>query len=255
MEPLVSPLLAREGFRHAFFTRDGGVSEGAFASLNFAWSNGDDEARVRENLARGAAFLGVLPAHLYFLSQVHGVDVHEVDAGDRWDEVVTREGDAIVSRDPRVACGVRAADCVPILIADARSGAVAAVHSGWRGTVLDVVASAIARLVALTTEPPHLVAAVGPHISLAAFEVGDEVAREIESASAAVGAVDRARWDKPHVDLRAIVHAELVRAGVAAIDHLEGCTFGDPSRFFSYRRDGRASGRHLAAIVPREHSL
>ena len=115
MTPLVSTLLAGEGFRHAFFTRAGGVSEGAFASLNFAWSNGDDEARVRENLARGAAFLGVSPSNLYFLSQVHGTQVEAVTSADAWDEVVKVEGDAVVSRDPRVACAVRMADCVPVL--------------------------------------------------------------------------------------------------------------------------------------------
>ena len=255
MTPLVSPLLDREGFRHAFFTREGGVSEGAFASLSFAWSNGDAEARVRENIARGARFLGVAPGHLFFLSQVHGAVVHEVTGSDDWDDVVEREGDAIVSCDRRVACGVRVADCVPILLADVVSGAVCAVHSGWRGTVLDVVAAGVDRLRAVAKGSPRIVAAVGPHISLAAFEVGDEVASEIERACPVPSAVDRTSHAKPHVSLRAIIDDQLRRAGVVAIDHVEGCTFGEPDRFFSYRRDGRASGRHLAAIVPREHSL
>ena len=255
MDPAISRVLRAAGFRHAFFTRHGGVSEGAWGSLNFAWSTGDREELVRENLARGAAFLGVMPEHLFFLSQVHGAHTHVVSRDDRWDDVVLVEGDAMVSRDSRVACGVRIADCVPILIGDVTTGATCAIHSGWRGTVLDVVGAGIAALRRVSPGASHLIAAVGPHISLEAFEVGPEVAGEIERACAMPGAVDRDRFAKPHVSLRTIVDAQLRRAGVETVDHVEGCTFLEPDRFFSFRRDGRASGRHLAAIVPRDNSL
>jgi hypothetical protein len=255
MEPALSSVLRDAGFRHAFFTRAGGVSEGAFGSLNFAWSTGDREPLVRENLKRGAAYLGIDAEHLYFLSQVHGAHAHVVSRDDRWDDVVLVEGDAMVSRDPAVACGVRVADCVPILVGDVTTGATCAIHSGWRGTVLDVVGSGIAALRRVAPGASRLVAAVGPHISLESFEVGPEVADEIERACALPGAVDRDRFAKPHVDLRVIVDAQLRKAGVEVVDHITGCTFRDPDRFFSFRRDGRASGRHLAAIVPRDNSL
>lgn len=242
---LTSPLLARHGFRHAFFTREGGVSEGAYESLNFSVSAGDLPERVAENLARARAALEV--DALYFLSQVHGVVVVEVDASVAPESFVHREGDAVISRVSGAAACVRVADCAPVLIGGLRSGAVAAVHAGWRGAAAGVVARAVERLRALVGEEP-LVAAIGPHISVEAFEVGDDVAGEL-AARALVDVVDRTRA-RPHVDLRKMLEAEL-RALGADVDHVPGCTFGDRARFFSFRRDGKASGRHLAAIVPR----
>lgn len=253
MQPsaLTSPLLERAGFRHAFFTRHGGVSQGAYSSMNFAWSTGDDRELVLENVRRAAARLGVEPARLFYLSQVHGDVCHTVSADSRWDQVLLIEGDAIASRDTRVACGVRTADCVPILLADAQTGAVSAIHAGWRGAELDIAARAIEHLRDMTGEPGRLIAAIGPHISPSAFEIGDEVAERIERASPATGVVLRAAGQKPHADLRAMVEAQLRRAGVAEVDHVQGCTVNEPELYFSFRRDGARSGRHLAAIVPR----
>jgi YfiH family protein len=251
--PLGSPLLAREGFRHAFFTREGGVSAPPFDSLSFAWSNGDAEASVRENLRRAARSLSVPLERLYFLSQVHGTDVVRLSGDEDRDEVVLRRGDATISTAPGVACGVRVADCVPVLVGDRRSGAVAAIHSGWQGTVLDVVRAAVVALRAAIGDDGDLVAAIGPHIERCCFEVGDDVAEKLASASPALDVVDRARGPKPHVDLRRIVRAQLRALGLsdAAIDDVAGCTKCDATRFFSYRRDRERSGRHLAAIVVR----
>lgn len=251
MTPLLSPLLTRHGFRHAFFTREGGVSEGPYATLNFAWSTGDDEARVRENLARAAAYLGVPADKVFFLSQTHGTDVHRVDAADDRELVVRKEGDAVVSTDAGVAAGVRVADCVPVLVADVKSGGVAAIHSGWRGTVADVVAASVRALREVVPAGAELIAAVGPHLSVAGFEIGEDVAQTIEQASPVPDVIDRTSYAKPHADLRRVVDAQLRRAGVTEIDHVEGCTLLDAARFFSFRRDGQKSGRHLAAIVPR----
>jgi polyphenol oxidase len=231
------------------------VSEGAYESLNFAWSTGDHEERVRENLSRAAAHLGVLPERVFFLSQVHGTETHTISRASAWDDVILAEGDAMMSTDPEVACGVRAADCVPILVGDRRSGAALAIHSGWRGTVKGIVSCAIERLRELTGGEGKLIAAVGPHISLEAFEIGEEVAREIEEGCGVPGAVVRERFPRPHASLRAIVDAQLRRSGVSEIDHVDGCTVTDRTRFFSFRRDGARSGRHLASIVPRQHAL
>ena len=247
---LRSSLLTRAGFRHAFFTREGGVSEGAYATLNFAWSTGDDEARVRENLARAARLLEIAPGRLFFLSQVHGVTCREVSSASPWEEVVRTEGDALVSTDPAVACAVRSADCVPILIADERSGAACAVHSGWRGAVSDAAAAGVRALGRRAGGEARLIAAIGPHISAGAFEVSPEVALELEAASPCPGVVDRS-GPRPRVDLRTMVEAQLLRAGVAEVDHVPGCTVSSPELFFSYRRDGARSGRHLSAVVPR----
>jgi len=255
-EYLESRLLRAAGFRHAFFTRRGGVSEGPFATLNFSAAAGDSDSAVSENLARAAAALGVQVTRLYFLTQVHGNRTCQLVGDEAAEDVRERSGDAILSRCPDLACCVRVADCVPILIGDQFSGEAAAVHAGWRGAVAGVVPAAVAELASGGGKPARMVAAIGPHISLAAFEVSEPVAAQLASASTAADVVDRSRSPRPHVDLGRLIRAQLREAGLAddAIDDIRGCTVGEPDSFFSYRRDGKRSGRHLAAIVPRAAS-
>jgi polyphenol oxidase len=250
-ELLESSLLRDAGFRHAFFTRRGGVSSGAYESLSFSIAAGDTANNVRENLERAGIALGVPGARIHFLSQVHGRVARVLNGDEDQTALIHVEGDALVSRAPGLACGVRSADCVPVLIADRRSGAVAAAHAGWRGAVQGVVSAALEALRALVPNP-DLIAAIGPHISLAAFEVSEDVAETILKASRDPDIVDRS-YAKPHVDLRRMLRAELVSQGLshAAVDDVRGCTVLEPERFFSFRRDGKASGRHLSAIVPR----
>jgi YfiH family protein len=247
---LASPLLEGAGFSHAFFTRAGGVSRPPWDSLNFAPGTGDDPAAVRENLARGARILGVPAARLYFLSQVHGVAAQVIAGDEDRDEVLDMVGDIVVTRAPGVGIGVRTADCVPILIADRASGAVAAIHSGWKGTVANAAAAGVRAVRDLVGGRGDLLAAIGPHIEACCFEVGADVAAELAACSPlGEGAVIRGA--KPHVDLRRIVRAQLEAEGIAAasIDDVRGCTVGDRERFHSYRRDGRIGGRLLSAIV------
>jgi YfiH family protein len=131
---------------------------------------------------------------------------------------------------------------------------VAAVHAGWRGTAAQIAPRAVAALCAQAgATPGRLLAALFPHIGSEAFEVGDEVAEQVTaSVPGAEGVVLRGAG-KPHVDLSCALHAQLRAAGLAApaIERVPGCTFSDRERFFSYRRDGAASGRHLAVILPR----
>lgn len=246
---LFSPLLTRHGFRHAFFTRRGGVSEGPYASLNFSFSVGDDATRVDQNLRRAAALLGVAVSRLYFLSQVHGNHCVELDSRADQRHVVFTEGDALVSGETDVACGVRTADCIPVLIGDPVTGRVGAAHAGWRGLVAEVIGQTVRQLVG-DGDVSRCVAAVGPHIEVGAFEVSEEVAEEIRAKSPGVDPVVRGP-QKPHVDLRKVAQAQLEQLGLPAghIDHVAGCTYSDAERFFSFRRDGKASGRHLSAIV------
>lgn len=252
-----SPLLSKAGFRHAFFTRQGGVSLEPFASLSFGTAVGDDPLHVEHNLALAAGALGVAPEHVLFSSQVHGNQARfHRDASTRAD-LITLEGDAIGGCAPANAYGVRTADCVPILLADEHSGAVMAVHAGWRGVVRGVVEAAVACLRAELGRELCLLAAVGPHISRAAFEVSEDVALELERVCPLSGAVEREAAKKPHVDLRFIVTQKLLALGLneAAIDQVGGCTLLEPNRYFSFRRDGKRSGRHLSAIVPRAPAL
>ena len=248
---LQSPLLARAGFRHAFFTRVGGVSRGPYESLSFSLSVGDDREHVAENFRRAAESLGIRAERIYYLSQVHGRQTRVADGKEPAESFLRHEGDAVIARGGELACGVRSADCVPILMGDRETGAVAAIHAGWRGVARGVVGAAVEALRELTGRGGDLLAAIGPHISLRAFEVGEDVAAELEAASDARDVVERTAA-RPHVDLRRIVRAQLVGAGLSpsAVDDVFGCTVTEPERFFSFRRDGAQSGRHLAAIVP-----
>lgn len=248
---LTSPLLSRAGFSHAFFTRRGGVSLPPWSSLNFGGS--DERASLQENLARAARALGVTPERIHFLNQVHGTSAYVIDASSDREVTLRTEGDITLSTSPLVACGVRSADCVTILVGCRKTGAAAAIHSGWRGTAANVAARGLAALHELIGGPPDAVAAIGPHIERCCFEVDEDVAAEL-SGSSSLGdrAVERAEG-RARIELRAIVRAQLEAAGVdgAAIDDVRGCTACDPERFYSFRRDKDESGRMLAAIVAR----
>lgn len=250
---LQSPRLLEAGFTHAFFTRRGGVSSGPFASLNLSPDVGDDPDHVRENSSRAAAVLGVGADRLYMTRQVHGADVLVIDGSEALSAVAARAADASISDAPGLACAVRTADCVPILIGDRESGRVAAVHAGWRGVAANIAGACVRQLSELGSDPRALIAALGPHITAPAFEVGEDVALALERAPGGAGSVIRRSGRKPHVDLAHIVREQLLLAGLDAshVDSVPGCTVADAASFFSHRRDGAASGRLLSAIVPR----
>lgn len=228
------------------------MSEGPYDSLNFSVNVGDEPERVQKNLVLAANALGVEAEKIFFLSQVHGADVVELLGNESRDAVLYRHGDAIWGRTSEVACSVRTADCVPVLVADRATGTVAAIHAGWRGAVAKVVTAAV-EVLRSNGAGTDLIAAIGPHISLDAFEVSEDVAEALESCSPEPGVTRRRPGQKPHVDLRKLVRAELVALGLVndSVDDVPGCTVLEPERFFSFRRDGRESGRLLSAIVPR----
>jgi YfiH family protein len=198
-----------------------------------------------------AQALGVADAALVRMRQVHGVRVFGPARGkplplhyDDWPE-----GDIAISDDPSVAVTVRVADCVPTLLADPRTGAVAAIHAGWKGTAAGAVGEAVRALASrFGTRPGDLVSAVGPSIGPCCYEVGHELVRQFS------GHEDADRWflpgTKPRLDLWQATRDQLVRVGVPRerIHVCELCTFDHPALFHSYRRDGTAAGRLVAAI-------
>lgn len=265
-----SPSLAAHGFRHAFSTRVGGVSAPPFDSLNLARNVGDEPERVLENHRRLALAVGYEVDRLVEVTQVHGSLCLAVDGLARAGEIdVARvrreEADALASARAGLALGVRTADCLPLLLADPETRSVAAVHAGWRGAVAGVVPAAIACLrAAPRVSPPSLLAAIGPHIRSASFEVGGEVQEAFErafaglegaearaSAVARMGPLVTRRDGRAHVSLATLVVAQLLGAGLRLerIDDVGGDTFAEPSTFHSYRRDGARSGRQLSVIV------
>lgn len=227
---------------HGFTDRTGGVSRGRFESLNLGRRWGDDPAAVEENLRRVAAAGEFAPEALRLIRQVHGAAAWRASA-----LVEGAEGDALWARasDGPVVVGVMTADCVPVLLADRAATAVAAIHSGWRGTVANVVGATVKALAGDGVEPADLVAAIGPCIEVEAFEVGDEVASQFDPAY-----VRREPGSRPHVDLVAAVRAQLIASGVPSdsIERVGGCTHSHPERYFSYRRDGAGIGQMLAFV-------
>jgi YfiH family protein len=179
---------------------------------------------------------------------VHGVEAVTVESSLDQEEVRARQGDIVLTHEHATGAAIRTADCVPLLIGCRATRWVAACHSGWQGCVRDAAGASVR---ALRAQGAHdLIAAIGPHISAAAFEVGDDVATQLLNASPDKGIVQRS-GEKPHVDLRRMVRAQLRAAQLTddAIDDVPGCTVLEPARFFSYRRDKNPSGRMLSVIV------
>lgn len=246
VDVLEAPRLRAAGFAHGFTLRTGGVSEGPFATANLGRDLGDDPAAVEENHRRLASALGF--DRLYEVRQVHGRALRQVGAEEDPARVRDESADGLIATQWGVAVGVRVADCVPVLLADPATGAVAAVHAGWRGVEARIVADAVARL----GGRERIRAAIGPHIRQEHFEVGPEVAQRLAAVAEGCEVVVEGSG-RPHVDLAGIVRAQLRAAGVDddRIEDVGGDTYADPARFFSYRRDGGRTGRHLAVVVAR----
>jgi YfiH family protein len=249
---LQSALLTRAGFRHGFSTRSGGVSLAPFDSLNLARNVGDGTDAVKENHRRFAAIVGYQPERLYEVSQVHGAKIELVDPREDPLSFRAREADALWTQERNVAVAIRVADCVPVLVGDPVTGAAMAIHAGWRGVTAGVVPQSLLSLLKQArARAGDLLCAIGPHIGPKAFEVGDDVARQIASAAPDDARVVMGKGPRPRVNLERAVVSQLLAAGVAPanIERVPGCTFSEPARFYSFRRDGARSGRHLAAIV------
>jgi YfiH family protein len=244
MEILESPLLA--AFRHGFTTRDGGVSAPPFERLNLGGAVGDDPTHVAENWRRLERETGLRFARV---RQVHGARVVRADAPCEPGE----EADVVLSAAEGVAACVSVADCVPILLADPGTGAVAAVHAGWRGTLAGAAAAAVEALRREFGAPPErLVGAVGPSIGPCCYEVSEELAARFRDEIQG-GVVREGEGRPPRLDLPASNGWILSRAGVspARIHVLGTCTSCDRDRFFSHRRDRGRTGRQMAFIAPR----
>jgi YfiH family protein len=237
---VTSPLLS--AFPHGFTTRPGGASAPPFDSLNLGGFVGDDPALVAENWRLLEAATGLAFARV---RQVHGVRALRASAP----SAPIVEADVVVSTTPGVAACVSVADCVPVLLADPASGAVAAVHAGWRGTIARAAAEGVAALEATGARAEDLLAVVGPSIGPCCYEVSADLAdrfrAEISPDTVRPGV-------RPRLDLWAANATVLREAGVAP-DHIEvlaRCTSCERDAFFSHRRDAGRTGRQMAFIAP-----
>jgi YfiH family protein len=246
-----SPLSAVSGLRHAFFTREGGVSQGIYASLNAGIGSQDDPAHVAENRRRIAEAMGVAPANFLSLYQVHSPDA--VIADGPWDAASRPRADAIVTRTPGLAIGITAADCGPVLFADPRARVIGAAHAGWKGALTGVLEKTVDAMETLGSRRSDISVAIGPLIRQRSYEVSAEfVARFTETDRAYTAFfIPSERDGHAMFDLGGFIRMRLEHAGVETIDDTGIDTYSD-ERFFSYRRSVHRRepdfGRHVHAI-------
>jgi hypothetical protein len=231
------------------------VSTGRFASLNFSWKWPEPGCGADENHRLLALHEGYRREKLYLVRQSHGND--GVCCDDCSPAQTLRvAADYLVCARVAHVCAVITADCVPVLLWEPQARCVAAVHSGWRGTLADVVGVAVTDLqTRYGAESARMRVAVGPHIGPCCFEVGEDVAQRFESvfgrgAAGPAGLVHRHSSTRPHVDLAAAIGSQLAARSIQSenIEWLNPCTYCDGERFYSYRRDGIPVGQHMSFI-------
>jgi YfiH family protein len=247
LEILTSSALA--GVSHGFFTRRGGASSGIFAGLNCGHGSSDQTEAVALNRARVAAAMGVTPAALAGVWQVHSADVVSLDAAPR----ETLRADALVTATPGLVLSVLTADCQPVLFADRKAGVIGAAHAGWRGSRDGILEATLAAMQALGARRETITAVIGPCISQSAYEVGEEFLQTFLDEDPGNGRFFAAGpKGRPMFDLPGYSLARLRRAGVGRAEWTRHCTYSDPARFYSFRRTTHAGeadyGRLISAI-------
>ena len=234
---------------HGFFGRTGGISRGIYASLNCGLGSDDAAANVGENRRRASAALGA--SALNTLYQVHSATAVSVDAV--WS--TGPQADAMVTKTRGIALGILSADCAPVLFADVEAQVIGAAHAGWKGALSGVMEATVAAMEAQGARRSRIAAAIGPCISQANYEVGEEFRARFVSLDASNTRFFAAGTRAGHhqFDLEGFVAERLVHAGVANLSRLSSCTYAREAEFFSFRRATHRGekdyGRELSAIV------
>jgi YfiH family protein len=243
-------LVAIPRLKHGFFGRRGGVSQGVFATLNVSEASDDEPGRVAENRARIAEALGFTPSRLATVRQVHSNRVVTLTAPP--EPGARPEADALVTNTPGLALAILTADCTPVLLADPEAGVIGAAHAGWGGAADGIAAETVKAMVALGAEPARIVAALGPGISAANYEVGPEfMATLLARRPDAEPHFSIGPNGREHFDVSGLVIADLHAAGVAMVEVVGGCTYAYPERYFSHRHathQKTTTGRQLSVI-------
>lgn len=251
---LEAPTLAGlNGIAHGFFGRRGGVSEDIYESLNIGLGSRDDPASIRENRRRIAESMGVDPRQLLTPYQIHSDSA--VIVTDPWPDYPSARADGIVTNRPGLAVAVSTADCSPILFADPKARVVGAAHAGWKGAIGGILEATVSRMEEAGASRGEIVAAIGPTISQASYEVGPEfrdrfIAEDDANAKFFIPSTRDAHF---MFDLPGYVGLRLSRLQLAAIDDTALCTYRNEDDYFSYRRTTHRGekdyGRQISAIV------
>jgi polyphenol oxidase len=241
------------GIRHAFFTRQGGVSGGLYESLNCGFGSGDTAESVARNREIATGRLGLAADRLVTCYQIHSSTVVVVERP--WLREAAPRADGMVTRVPAIALGVLAADCAPILFHDPVAGVIGVAHGGWRGVLGGIVEATVATMETIGAERDRIRAGIGPCIARCSYEVGPEfpaqfLAEDIASTSYFVPATHAGHF---MFDLPGYIKCRLARAGVGTVQRACHDTVAEEDLFFSFRRSclrgERAYGRGLSAIV------
>lgn len=239
---LIKAFKGFDGVTAAFSTRCGGVSEGAFASLNPGIFSGDSKENIEKNLSLICDELGVARESLIFNHQVHGADVTDVISAEMCTDI--RDADCFVTAISGITLTCITADCVPILFFDPVKKVIATAHAGWRGTVAGSQKAAVAAMLGYGSKASDILVEIGPCISTAAYEVSEDVASQFDAST-----VDLS-YEKPHIDLRRANAEMLISCGIKPtnIKISPLCTFEREDMFFSHRRTGLPRGTQTAFI-------
>jgi len=241
-----SQLLTNHGITGVFSLRSGGVSSPPFDSLNFGADLGDSDSNITQNMHTLIESTS-LPSTPHQAVQVHKTELLWCSGQG---EMHQQQADILLTDLIDTAVSVRVADCLPILLADPESGIVAAVHAGWRGTAAGVAKHAIQAMLEHGAKAQNMLAALGPCIGPCCFEIGSDTAKAL-SMSAADASDFITRTSGMHADLLEINRFQLLEAGLdqSRIESNKACTACEPERFFSFRRDGKRTGRQLAVVA------
>ena len=248
-----APNLLLEGITHGFFTRQGGVSTGVYASLNGGIGSKDAPQAVAENRRRMSVALGVAPVHLLVPYQVHSPDA--IAVSEPWPHEARPHCDGIATATPGLALGVTGADCGMVLFADAGARVIGAAHAGWKGALTGVLEATLAKMESLGARRNTISCALGPMIGQASYEVGPEFVARFLAAGADNARFFAASGQAGHAlfDLPGFIAARLQAAGVGNFENLALDTYSDPERFYSYRRTTHLKqadyGRLVGAIA------
>jgi len=243
---LRSGLFNEHGITAVFTQRMGGFSPPPFDSFNFGSGLGDAESNIEKNLKLLVKNAGLINKP-HQVMQTHGSDSLLCSGPGQTHD---READILISREPQTALAVRTADCLPVLLADPINGVIAAAHAGWRGTVAAIVCKTVDEMISIGAQREQLIATLGPSIGPCCFEIGQESAELLaKSCSGAEKCISHESG--LHADLQAINRLQLLQAGLSEerIETFSACTACNPERFYSYRRDGMRSGRHLGVVA------
>ena len=253
LKPLQSSDLQNlAGIRHGFFTREGGVSEGIFATLDCGFTERNMD-HVIENRRRVAAYLDAKPDHLLSCYQIHSPDVQTVTK--IWPIDKRPEADAMVTKEKGIALGILTADCAPVLFADAKAGVIGAAHAGWRGALTGVIENTVTAMEKLGAVRKNIFAAIGPCIWQDSYEVGPEFPAPFLAESDEHKKFFRPAFRSDHYmfNLPGYVEAKLRALGLGAVDPSPADTLPDETRFFSYRRaclkGEKRAGSLISAII------